>query len=533
MWKILKKVPKFWYQSKVCTPLSIGPSQEDAPDEKECELPTRTKSFCLYKRLLSKRAVSTEVPDSQKKNCLVKTSGKKFDAQAPNNYGASYNNDSIRLPFTFEALGLGFIFFLGLKHACISCLRYAEKKDERKNNCPGLSNFLFSIVWAVRGSISSQISYPLALPYKNNLKNDSKDKEKQCSTTESPLENAIPSASHLRASLVNLAQKYASLIINSDAEMCLKNKDLPKAVQYFREAAEMGLEIALFNLGVCYETGTGVQQNSEQAFRYYMESGNKGNNAGFYNVAVCYNEGIGVEVSEEECIKYMLKASEGGIKEAQTYMGIHYGNLDEYEKAADMFQKAVEQKHSEAEYFLGLCYEHGLGVEHNMTKAGELFTRSATSGNIEACYRLANYYEQGLGGMTENEEMALQLIHKAADGDHPLAIERLKMDKISENNAKVSMKRSSSSEFHYVVHEKSNVPKSLSTSSFFDRSFIKDLIEEFKIGKTGIYSPKFYLEEDNEINSKEMINNQLSNVSYNYPSNIWRSNESFSNLVNV
>jgi len=62
----------------------------------------------------------------------------------------------------------------------------------------------------------------------------------------------------------------------------------------------------------------------------------------------------------------------------------------------------------EAEYFLGICYEKGWGVEENTCKAASMYAQAASDGHDGAMYNLAVFHEHGLGGENYN----LQLIYR-------------------------------------------------------------------------------------------------------------------------
>ena len=47
-------------------------------------------------------------------------------------------------------------------------------------------------------------------------------------------------------------------------------KDSEIAMQYYREAAEMGNIDAMNNVGFCYQNGNGVQQSYEEAARWFV-----------------------------------------------------------------------------------------------------------------------------------------------------------------------------------------------------------------------------------------------------------------------
>jgi len=50
-------------------------------------------------------------------------------------------------------------------------------------------------------------------------------------------------------------------------------------------------------------------------------------------------------------------------------------------------------------YYLGICYERGLGTECNEAKAAEMYRRAASVGHVSAMYNLAVFFENGTGGM--------------------------------------------------------------------------------------------------------------------------------------
>ena len=51
-----------------------------------------------------------------------------------------------------------------------------------------------------------------------------------------------------------------------------------------------------------------------------------------------------------------------------------------------------------AQYYLGVCYEQGYGVEVDMTRAAEMYALASQEGHADADFRLASLHENGLGG---------------------------------------------------------------------------------------------------------------------------------------
>ena len=50
------------------------------------------------------------------------------------------------------------------------------------------------------------------------------------------------------------------------------NKNLRKAVSYYKKAADLGYDIAMFNLATCYELGEGVPKSLEEAIKWYKKA---------------------------------------------------------------------------------------------------------------------------------------------------------------------------------------------------------------------------------------------------------------------
>ena len=56
--------------------------------------------------------------------------------------------------------------------------------------------------------------------------------------------------------------------------------------QWYTKAADQGVLMAQYNLGLCYQNGTGVAQDYEQAVRLYTPLAKRGFASAQYNMAV-------------------------------------------------------------------------------------------------------------------------------------------------------------------------------------------------------------------------------------------------------
>jgi TPR repeat protein len=124
------------------------------------------------------------------------------------------------------------------------------------------------------------------------------------------------------------------------------------AIRLFELAAQQGDASAIYNLGVMYEYGEGVEQSYERAVEYYKQAAHLGYDKAQFNLGLLYANGRGVAQS--------------------------------YGTAAELYEQAVQQGHPSAMYNLGVLYAKGQGVETDIFKAKELFTQAVALGSGEA-----------------------------------------------------------------------------------------------------------------------------------------------------
>lgn len=104
-------------------------------------------------------------------------------------------------------------------------------------------------------------------------------------------------------------------------ELCASAE--PSDLEYYVEEeerlyadAEEGYAAALYNLGVCYENGNGVQQSYTEAVKWYSLAAEQGYAAAQYNLGVCYENGYGVKNSSAEAAKWFELAAQQGYEPA-------------------------------------------------------------------------------------------------------------------------------------------------------------------------------------------------------------------------
>lgn len=88
--------------------------------------------------------------------------------------------------------------------------------------------------------------------------------------------------------------------------------DFAAAFQAFSAAAEAGLDLAQYNLGILYFTGRGVARDPAQAFRWTEAAALQGHLAAQANLASLYLEGDGVERDAGRGVAWLVRAGRAG-----------------------------------------------------------------------------------------------------------------------------------------------------------------------------------------------------------------------------
>ncbi len=111
-----------------------------------------------------------------------------------------------------------------------------------------------------------------------------------------------------------------------DAMAACDRGDYTTAVRLLRPLAEQGDAQAQYNLGVLYDNGQGVPQNSTEAVKWYSKAADQGDSRGENNLANMYLSGQGVPQNYTEAMKWFRKAADQGNARAQRNLGLMYSN---------------------------------------------------------------------------------------------------------------------------------------------------------------------------------------------------------------
>ncbi len=91
--------------------------------------------------------------------------------------------------------------------------------------------------------------------------------------------------------------------------------DYTKGFECFEELAEMGDNRAMLMLGICYDHGTGVEQDYEAAFGWYGSAYENGNERALLSLAQSYLTGEGVEKDVDKYEELLVVAEQSDDSE--------------------------------------------------------------------------------------------------------------------------------------------------------------------------------------------------------------------------
>lgn len=119
-------------------------------------------------------------------------------------------------------------------------------------------------------------------------------------------------------------------------------------------------------------------------------------------------------------LDWFMKAATFEYADAQYYIGLCYdhghGTDVDYQQALEWYEKAASQNHSNAQYNIGLLYKFGLGVKQDDKKALEWYRKAADSGNLKAQYEIGKCYYYGRGVDLDFEEAVKWFVATAEKG---------------------------------------------------------------------------------------------------------------------
>ncbi|MDE0202210.1 MAG: SEL1-like repeat protein [Rhodospirillaceae bacterium] len=177
---------------------------------------------------------------------------------------------------------------------------------------------------------------------------------------------------------------------------------------------------AQFNLGALYENGLGVEADAERAARWYRAAALRRVDLARLALARLQRTGALEPEPDEDQIKLLETAARRGLAEAQYELGVAYdhglGVTQNHATAAGWYQRAAEQGLTDAQYNLATLYDEGLGTPRDIDLAREWYIRAADAGEARAMNNLGYIHEKGLLGVRDYDKAVVWYRRAAREG---------------------------------------------------------------------------------------------------------------------
>jgi eukaryotic-like serine/threonine-protein kinase len=161
------------------------------------------------------------------------------------------------------------------------------------------------------------------------------------------------------------------------------------ALSWYLKAAQQDWPDAQYRLGYMYEKGQGTDKDVAKAVELYRAAAEHGYAQAQNLMGTLYATGTdGVTQDDKQALEWFQKAADQGFAKAQKNLGDMYffghGTDKDYTQALAWYGKAADQQFADAQFRLGFMYEKGLGVDQSNQNAIDQYTKAARSGSVEA-----------------------------------------------------------------------------------------------------------------------------------------------------
>lgn len=163
-------------------------------------------------------------------------------------------------------------------------------------------------------------------------------------------------------------------------------------MRWYKKAAIDGDPYAQGYLGWSYLTGSGIGRDDFLAVYWFRKAAEQNDATGQYWLGECYQNGIGVKKDEALALSYYRQSAYQGVDLAQVALARDALEKEDYAAMVDWLRKAVDQGNADAEFLLGLCYEHGQGVPQSTWEAKKHYESAGEHGNSMGYLQLGALY---------------------------------------------------------------------------------------------------------------------------------------------
>lgn len=204
-------------------------------------------------------------------------------------------------------------------------------------------------------------------------------------------------------------------------------KDVRKAFELIKSAAEQGHADAMSGVGYFYSNGIAVKKDDKEALSWFRKGAEMGSPKAMLNLGKMLLAGRGMDggrgdKTTSEGLSWLAKAADTGLPDAQVAYGSLYflgehGMPKDDAKALGYIKPAAESGQPEAMNMLGIMAENGQGLPQDTSAAMQWFRRGAIAGNAKAQSNLGRLLGPLSGDQPTRIEAIAWLIVASGNGE--------------------------------------------------------------------------------------------------------------------
>ena len=188
------------------------------------------------------------------------------------------------------------------------------------------------------------------------------------------------------------AQAELGGMIESIAARTEDKVQLAEARDWFEKAAAQNQPEALLSLARFYDGGVGgLEVSLQKGFDFCFRAAKAGSVVAMNEMGVRYQKGAGVRQDSVAAIGWFTLGAQHGLPAALVNLGNCYevgnGVRQDYDQAGRHYAAAAKQNFGPAQFLLGEMIEQGKGTPTNLAHAYVLYTRAGVQKNAEAAKR--------------------------------------------------------------------------------------------------------------------------------------------------
>jgi len=157
------------------------------------------------------------------------------------------------------------------------------------------------------------------------------------------------------------------------------------------------------------------------AWRELLPAAKAGNAEAQFYVGTMYRHGFGTERDDAEGRYWISRAADQGYAQAEFILGFDLLQQGERRAAASYILAAAEHGYGTAQYFAGILYRDGTGVEADPAVALGWILLAAEQDVVEAQYEAGLLLSNPQGDLVPNLERSYRWFFIAAERNYPSA----------------------------------------------------------------------------------------------------------------